>query len=319
VTLFRADRPADYFTSKCLGCHATESCTAPDAMRRSTKPADDCVACHMRRGISDDQNHVTYTDHWIRTRIDDPREERTRFDVEPFFPELVSKLPPGDQAFYMARAISLRTHVVPAHAKKGMWPQAEAKFREALATGYAKADGPYFLGLALTEQGKHGEAAEAYAAAYAKDPNDFDIGFAYGQSLMRQRRVEEAERVFATAARDNPAAAGPIAEMARARADQRDYAGALDLFRKASALEPWIPSIHVNAAMMLSALERHPEAIAEAEAALRLDPEGPKTWQAYATLLARAGRRADAEVAAKRAKELAKAPGLRASNVRPGM
>jgi tetratricopeptide (TPR) repeat protein len=136
---------------------------------------------------------------------------------------------------------------------------------------------------------------------------------------MRQRRVEEAERVFATAARDNPAAAGPIAEMARARADQRDYAGALDLFRKASALEPWIPSIHVNAAMMLSALERHPEAIAEAEAALRLDPEGPKTWQAYATLLARAGRRADAEVAAKRAKELAKAPGLRASNVRPGM
>ena len=185
------------------------------------------------------------------------------------------------------------------------------------AAGYAKPDGPYFLGLALTEQGKHDEAAESYAAAYRKDPGDFDIAFAYGQSLLRQRRVEEAEQVFATAAKDNPEAAGPMAEMARARADARDYAGALDLFRKASALEPWIPSIRVNAAKMLSALERHPEAIAEVEEALRLDPEGPKTWNAYATLLARAGRQDDAVVAARRAKELAKAPGLRASDVRP--
>ena len=76
---------------------------------------------------------LVITDHWIRTRIDDPKVERTRFDVEPFFPEMVSKLPPGDQAFYTARAISLRTHVVNAEAKKSMWPQAEGKFREALA------------------------------------------------------------------------------------------------------------------------------------------------------------------------------------------
>jgi hypothetical protein len=319
VTIFRADRPADYFNSKCLGCHATEACTAPQAMRHATKPADDCVSCHMRKGVSDDQYHVTYTDHWIRTRIDDPKVERTRFDVEPFFPEMVSKLPPGDQAFYTARAISLRTHVVNAEAKTSMWPQAEGKFREALASGYPKPDGPYFLGLALAEQGKHAEAAEAYAAAYGKDPNDFDIAFAHGQSLMRQRRTEEAEKVFAIAAKDNPAAAGPLAEMARARADQRDFEGALALFKKAEALEPWIPSIRVNAAKMLSALERHEEAIAEAEQALRLDPEGPKTWNAYATLLARAGRATDAEFAARRAKELAKAPGLRSSDVRAAM
>ena len=318
-TIFRADRPADYFTSKCLGCHATEACTASTAMRHATKPPDDCVACHMRKGETDDQHHVSYTDHWIRTRIDQPQEARTLFDVEPFFPELVSKLSPADQAFYMARAISLRTHVVPPAARKVMWPQAESKFREALAAGYAKADGPYFLGLALSEQGKHREAAEAYAAAYSREPTDFDIAFAHGQALIRQRRLEEAEQVFAVAAKDNPQAAGPLAERARARAELRDYAGALDLFRKASALEPWIPSIRVNAAKMLSALERHSEAIAEVEEALRRDPEGAKTWNAYATLLARAGRTADAEVAARRAKELAKAPGLRASDVRPGM
>jgi len=319
VTIFRAERPADYFNSKCLSCHATEACTAPAAMRHSTKPADDCVSCHMRKGVSDDQYHVRYTDHWIRTRIDQPRKERTRFDVEPFFPEMVSKMPAGDQAFFAARAISLRTHVVNAEAKKSMWPQAEAKFREALAAGYAKADGPYFLGLALDEQGKHAEAAEQYAAAYEKDPRDFDIAFAHGQSLMRQKRTEEAEKVFAVAAQDNPKAAGPIAEQARARAERGDFAGALALFRRAIELEPWTPTIRVNAAKMLSALERHDEAIAEAEEALRRDPEGPRTWNAYAMLLARAGRTADAEAAAKRAKELAKAPGLRGSDVRAAM
>jgi Flp pilus assembly protein TadD len=70
---------------------------------------------------------------------------------------------------------------------------------------------------------------------------------------------------------------------------------------------------------MLSALERHDEAIAEAEEALRRDPEGPRTWNAYAMLLARAGRTADAEAAARRGKELAKAPGLRGSDVRAAM
>ncbi|HVQ35875.1 MAG TPA: tetratricopeptide repeat protein, partial [Candidatus Bathyarchaeia archaeon] len=319
VTIFRADRAVDHFNSKCMACHTSASCTAPAAMRHATKPPDDCVSCHMRKGVSDDQLHVRYTDHWIRARIDQPRVERTRFDVEPFFPEMVSKMPVSDQAFFAARAISLRTHVVNADAKKSMWPQAEAKFREALSAGYAKADGPYFLALALSEQGKHAEAAEHYAAAYEKDPNDFDIAFAYGQSLMRQRRTEEAEKVFAIAAKDNPKAAGPIAEQARARAERRDYEGALALFRQAIALEPWTPSIRVNAAKMLSALERHDEAIAEAQEALRRDPEGPKTWNAYALLLSRAGRTADAEIAARRAKELAKAPGLRGSDVRAAM
>jgi len=42
-----------------------------------------------------------------------------------------------------------------------MWPEAEAKFREAIAAGFVRAEGPYFLGLALSAQGKHREAAGA--------------------------------------------------------------------------------------------------------------------------------------------------------------
>lgn len=315
VTIFRKDRRADYFNSACLGCHAQEACTAPAAMRQKTTPPDDCVSCHMRKGEPDDQRHVLYTDHWIRKRIDEEKKERTRFDVEPIFPEVFAKLSPAEQAFYTGRALQLRTHVVPPAARKIMWPEAEARFRQAIAAGFGRAEGQYFLGLTLAEQGKRAEAAEAYAAAYAKDPKDFNIAFAHGQAVMEHSGPETAERIFGEMAREHPEAAGPLAEMGRARASQGDYAAAYELYKKANAAEPWNASMRVNAAMMLSALERHPEAIAEAEQALRLDPEGAETWNVYATLLARAGRDADADVASRRAKVLAKAPGLRPSNV----
>jgi Flp pilus assembly protein TadD len=315
-TIFRDDRPADFFKSKCLDCHASNACKASPAMRRTTTPKDDCVACHMRKGEPDDQHHVLFTDHWIRARIDDAPKSRTRFDVEPLFPELFADLSPADRAFYTARAISLRTKAVPTEARKGMWPQAEAKFREAIAAGFARAEGLHYLQVALTAQGKFREAANAAAAAFAKDPGDFDIAFAYAQSLMRQRRVDEAESVFATMARDHPEAAGPLAELARARADRHDYAGAFELFRKAIALEPWNAPMRGNVAMMLSALERHAEAIAEIEQALRLDPEGAERWSSYATLLSRAGRPADADAAARRARDLAKAQALRPGDAR---
>jgi tetratricopeptide (TPR) repeat protein len=314
-TIFRQDRPADFFNAKCLTCHDTTACKAPRAARQARKPADDCVACHMRKGEPDDQRHVLYTDHWIRARIDQPAAARTRFDVETF-PELPANLSPSENAFYTARAISLRAHMAPPEARRGMWPQAEAKFREAIGLGFTRGEGWYFLGLAQGEQGKHQDAADAFATAYAKDPGDFDTAFAYGQSLMRGHRVDEAVRVFTTLAHDHPEAAGPLAELARARAEVNDFQGALTLFQKAVALEPWNAALRANTANMLSALERHSEAIAEAEAALRLDPEGARTWNAYAMLLSRAGRTADAEAAAARARALGKVPGLRLSSVR---
>jgi Tfp pilus assembly protein PilF len=314
-TIFREDRPADFFTTKCLGCHAREACTAGAAARRATTPPDNCVVCHMRTAEPDDQHHVRFTDHWIRTRIDDPPVARKRFDVEPYFPALLATLSPADRAFYTARAISLRAHVAPAEARPGMYPQAEAKFREAIGAGFARAEAPYFLGITLSAMGKRDEAADAFAAAFAKDPGDLDIAFAHGQSLARQRKLDEAEQVLAATAREHPNAAGPLVELAGARVHRQDFAGALELYRRAIAIEPWNASIHANAANMLSALDRHGEAIAEVEQAVRLDPEGARSWDAYATLLTRAGRTVDAQAAARRAASLGQVPKLRMSDV----
>jgi tetratricopeptide (TPR) repeat protein len=270
----------------------------------------------MRKGEPDDHRYALFTDHWIRTRIDEPSQPRTSVAMEPYLPAVLAALPPADRAYYTARAISLHAHAVSPEAQARMWPLAETNFREAIGAGMSDPQAKFFLGKTLTAQGKHREAAEAYAAAYAAAPTDLDIALAHGQALLRARRPDDAERAFERATHDHPDAAGPLAELARARAGRGDYVGALELFRRAIALEPWTASMRVNAAMMLSALERHSEAIAESAEALRLDPEGPATWDAYAKLLSRAGRAADAERAARRAKDLGYAFGRRMNDVR---
>jgi cytochrome c-type biogenesis protein CcmH/NrfG len=288
VTVYRKDRPQDFFTAKCLGCHAKEACPAPASARRATVPPDDCVLCHMRKGEPSDHRHADFTDHWIRRRIDEPRRPRSSVAVVPYLPDAFDALSPADRAFYTGRAISLRAHAVPPEVQRAMWPEAEGAFREAIRLGFTGSEAWFFLGKALSALGKHRDAAEFYAAAYAKDKSGHDAAFAYGQSLLRQKRTAEAERIFDAMILEHPESAAPLAELARCRGEQDDFKGALDLFRKALEREPWNSSLHENAAMMLSALERHDEAMAEAEQAIRFDPQGRRARQTYATLAARA-------------------------------
>jgi tetratricopeptide (TPR) repeat protein len=288
VTVYRKDRPEGFFTSKCLGCHAKEACKAPAAARQATSPADDCVSCHMRKGEPSDHRHADFTDHWIRKRTDEPRQARSTFGVEPYLPAAFDALPAAERAFYTGRASSLLAHTIPPALQRPMWLEAERAFREAIGLGFAKPEGWFFLGKALSARGKHRDAAEAYAAAYAKDPTGHDAAFAHGQSLLRQKRVPEAERIFEAMTRDHPESSAPFAELARCRVERSDYRGALDLYAQALEREPGNASLHENAAMMLSALERHGEAMVEAGEALRCDPESPRVKTTYATLAGRA-------------------------------
>jgi len=242
----------------------------------------------MRKGEPSDHRHTEFTDHWIRKRVDEPQQVRSAFGVEPYLPGEFAALPKAERAFYTGRAISLRAHSVPPELQKAMWPEAERAFQEAIALGFAKADGWFFLGKALQAQGKRRDAADAFAAAHAKDPQGHDAAFAHGQALLMQKRIQEAEHIFEAMTRDHPESAAPFAELARCRVQRGDFSGALDLYRKALEREPWNASLHENTAMVLSALERHGEAIVEGEQAIRLDPESPRVRDSYETLAARA-------------------------------
>ena len=57
---------AAYFRAKCLNCHASSDCGAPQTSRQANN--DDCTACHMPRNPPSDIEHVVFTDHSIPRR-----------------------------------------------------------------------------------------------------------------------------------------------------------------------------------------------------------------------------------------------------------
>jgi hypothetical protein len=67
----REDAPA-YFRTKCLECHAEASCTAPQADRQRTNPADNCIGCHMPQRNIIGISHASLTNHRILKTSDEP-------------------------------------------------------------------------------------------------------------------------------------------------------------------------------------------------------------------------------------------------------
>ncbi len=65
-----ADEKAAYFRGKCLSCHQTSDCRAPQSTRLAN--GDNCVTCHMPRNPPSDVEHVVFTDHAIRRRARPP-------------------------------------------------------------------------------------------------------------------------------------------------------------------------------------------------------------------------------------------------------
>jgi hypothetical protein len=102
VSVYREDRPPDLFRVQCLGCHAVEDCRTPARARGSTTPADDCVACHMRRAEPVDQRGTQYTDHWIRANPA-AEIEKAACAVEPV---LEPAEPDPEEEAYRARALA---------------------------------------------------------------------------------------------------------------------------------------------------------------------------------------------------------------------
>ncbi len=56
--------PVAFYRQKCLECHATKPCGLDETQRRKQQPADNCAACHMKRGDTDIP-HIAFTHHRI--------------------------------------------------------------------------------------------------------------------------------------------------------------------------------------------------------------------------------------------------------------
>ena len=61
-----------YFRAKCVSCHpASRGCKLDAVARRNTKPADNCIACHMPKRSVERISHSALTNHRIPARAGD--------------------------------------------------------------------------------------------------------------------------------------------------------------------------------------------------------------------------------------------------------
>ena len=297
VTVYREDRPKDFFSSKCLGCHDVAAC----------KRGEDCVSCHMRRAEPDDHPHTTFTDHWIRRRIDvlEPN-VRTSLDLEPVIPGSLDSIAPPERAYLEARAYFLKALDVPQALQRPVFEKAEAFFRKALSLGYDTVDCRYFLGRTLAYLRRQDEALDAFRKVVAADPGHHDAAFDLGRGLLRTGKTEEASAVLEVMLDRHPRSAAAMSELATVRMQEGRLDEALELLDRAIGSEPWTATLHANRAGILAEKGRMAEALAAGEDAVRYDPENVAMWVTYSRLAAANGKTVDAAAAEGIARSLAR-------------
>jgi tetratricopeptide (TPR) repeat protein len=284
VSIYREDRPADYFRQKCLACHQVEECSGPEH-------DGDCVACHMRRAEPDDQRFAEFTDHWIRRdAIAVQPDRRESFEIEAIYPERYLVLPPGEQAYYRGRAYFLLANDAPSNRRQEMWGKAEEAFREALRQGFDEADAWFFLAKTWLALGQGPRAVEALREAVARAPDHHDATFALGQALAAMGRGDESEKQFRHMLQNDPRDVMALAEMGRLAWSRKRYEDALAAYRDAVKREPLNATLHLDLGMVLASMGRFDEAAEAGVAATRLDPASVGNWEFYTNVMRAAGR-----------------------------
>jgi Flp pilus assembly protein TadD len=293
VTVYREDRPLDFFQKRCLTCHEIADCTAPPSDRRATTPlADDCVHCHMRKAEPDDQRFTEFTDHWIRKDIrgDDERDHRRDFTIVPMWPDVEAGLSDAERAYYRGRAVYRLARDVPRREYEAMWRTADTLLEQATQQGLRDAEAWFFLGRTRRDLGRRADAADAFRKAFEIDPAFHDSAYAYAQSLLEAGEIGRAVEILQGMLRrkaDDPMA---LAEIGRALQMLSRDAEAFVPFDRAVAIEPWDWMLHLGRGKVLAAQGRFEDALGDARDAVRLNPDEPEVWSFYEKLHDAAGR-----------------------------
>ncbi len=312
-----------------------DACSRPDVGSVAEAVTGDCVSCHMRTSGTSDIPHVSFTDHWIRrdppassaaqSTVDDTRGD-TPFRLvnlagggDPPSPAVAgAQLAIATFALYetqhplpayLPRVASLarralaagveRTDLRVALGRALLAMDSTATARDVLADAAARDPGdPYaalWLGVAESERGRHGDAADAYRAAVRLAPMLTEARVRLGTALTETGRLAEAEAALETAVAQDPLRhpdAWNALGLVRLRQNQAD--GALAALRRAVALDPRIATARANLGAALLASGDPDAARAQFEAALRLDPEERSALGNLGLILAQQGRTAEA-------------------------
>jgi tetratricopeptide (TPR) repeat protein len=235
------------------------------------------------------------------------------------------------------------------HHQAGRLSEAEAIYRQILATDHHHADALHLLGMieyqgrryedaaqlieqaialrpdqahyhsnlgtVLHSQGKLDEAAACYERALALQPNLSEVHINLGNILLAQGKLDEAVASYELALALKPECAEGHYNVANARQAQGRLDEAVACQERAIALKPDYVDAHNNAGLVLVSLGRMAEAVVHYERALDLNPSHGNAHNNLGIALVALGRAADAICHYERALELNPADAKAHSNL----
>jgi tetratricopeptide (TPR) repeat protein len=281
------------YTRACLACHSAT--TGQGARLAAHRAAAECVSCHMPRRRTEDAVHVVMTDHRIQRRLParnllqplleahDTPASSYRGAVVPLYPPVLS----GDDELYLA----LAQIIDGANLEAGI-----AGMERLLVERRPPQAGFYLeLGKALQRAGRHAEAISWLRQAAQRDKTLTEARIHELLSLLRAGTDEElaAHARAAVSSGSNSAALLNAAGVAYTRL--RLAGKAIDVLRRAAALDAELPETFLNLGFAYFQARRNAEAEQALRQALFLAPELAPAHANLATLLSLAGNRAQAK------------------------
>lgn len=216
-----------YYRAKCLSCHKTSDCGAPQASRQAKR--DDCAGCHMPHNPPSDIDHVVFTDHSIRKR---PVPVRTT-------PARDAELVPFGGGEAGARETGLAYAILALREQNATYRErAFGLLQQAAARGAADSLALAYLAQFYRDRKDDAHALPLYEQSWRMDPTQAPVAEALGAYQMQRGNLEAAIRWWNQALAINPALSLTRTNLAAAlvRVGRREEAEAT--LRKALEFNP---------------------------------------------------------------------------------
>jgi predicted CXXCH cytochrome family protein len=230
---------AAYYRQRCLSCHAQRGCSLPAKQQAAAPANNSCIHCHMPRLSAHDIAHASQTDHRLL------REMEEKDDVFPG--------PESDEVVMFDR-------------ENATMPDWEIERALALAKVHRLRETAY----ASPKDADEVEQTLTAVVEIAQD--DFASWNALGAVRELRQDVGRAEEAFKRALALQPANEQVLDSLAGVYQKKSKYEEGLEYLDRLIEINPWRARDHLRRATFLSELGHWPEALADAETALRLDP-----------------------------------------------
>ena len=174
--------------------------------------------------------------------------------------------------------------------------EAEALYREILATNPRQPEALYLLGIIALQFGHHAIAEELILHSLNINPNNIDAHLNLGNAYQAQKKFAQAEQSFQNALHLNTNIPEIWFNLGNLFDAQGKHEKAAESFNEAISLRPnWEPP-YIHLGLSLKSLSRDNEAIQAFRKALELNPESYETIHNMANLLDKMGQTEEANI-----------------------